>query len=939
MKKRCLSLLLCVSLLLGISVSALSGCAKTGETPLFENLVGTPTDYSKAENWMLCPDTPEYDADVIFLYPSAYVNPDDGYIGTVDDETMHKNAADAYGQMGSAFEGTANVFVPYYRQINIFKLASMTADEIGAYLLKEPRTDIYAMLDYYFENLNNGRPFILAGHSQGSNMLSLILDEYMEKHPEYYSRMVCAYMLGFSLTSAMLADNPHLHAAQGETDTGVIVSWNTESPANADIGETLIVQKGAVCINPLNWKTDGTYAGVSLNRGSLVQGADGSYAVGDGIADAQINLTRGTLVCANVDHTPYAFPEGDAMFGAGSFHGQDYSFYYINIRENAIKRIAIYLGTDLPDAQPVSTGAVLDLTNMYADAAAFDTELERVNTVQLAEYEKRVRAVSDDAAGVLEWLRAYEELSTVCAKMYDYAICAYYRDFSDSTAKSQYNAVNDLYGQFDLLTTAAKNALISKGDAFFDELLGNDALQPWYTMLASIRDSAPYTLSEADETLTLPAQRAMSQLESLDSTLLDSDLQYRTFTDADGNETAANYTNFSISQSSTDRDLRMRARNAFVGSLSDYSETFSGIFDIFFKLAENNSEIHHFENSLDEAMLGCGLTTEDFTALVDSAQAHADLEARYNALRKKALGVDELYGWDINTPICETPDIVYSFTDAKELILSALAPLGDEYIACLNEIFDEGRIDADPGDDKYAGAFSTMGYAVSSKILMNFSGDYDSVSTLAHELGHAVHNMYMNKYQESSFNCSATLIETEVASTTNELLLARYMQEHAATEEEKLYYLLYEANIMSLNYFTGIARASFEYDMHEIIRDGGTLSAGTMNKAYYETFQKFSPGVKSTDGLNPGWTYVTQYFTPYYNIDYSFAVAASCAAVLGITDGSGVADYQSYLSSGCSMPTDDLFALLGAQLGTEEYPQALYDRYSEILDIAESIIG
>ena len=210
-----------------------------------------------------------------------------------------------------------------------------------------PYDDITAALDYYFENYNGGRPFIIAGHSQGSAMVLLLLRTYFKDHPEYYERMVAAYAIGYSVTDEYLAANPHLKFATGETDTGVIIAWNTEGPGNVETNaNNIVVLPNTRSINPLNWKLDETYAPVSMNLGSLMANEKtGEPEIGDLGADAQINLERGVVV-TNAKTIP--MPEVDARvaaeyFGPDGRHANDYTYYYNNIKDNVAKRVAAYM--------------------------------------------------------------------------------------------------------------------------------------------------------------------------------------------------------------------------------------------------------------------------------------------------------------------------------------------------------------------------------------------------------------------------------------------------------------------------------------------------------------------------------------------------------------------------------------------------------------------
>lgn len=325
----CVILLLCAA---GCVTSPAADCRE---------LVGPPSDYHDPGNWMQLPETITYPVDVIYFYPTAYTDADGPLVCEITDAGMRETAGQYYLGQATAFASTGNMFVPYYRQLNGAMFAQMTNAEILAGGWSEPRTDVYAALDYYFTQCNSGRPYILAGHSQGSNMINIVLDEYMEMHPEYYERMVAAYQIGCALTTDFLAENPHVKAAAGADDLGVVVSWNTEGPNNLD-AESLVVQKNAVSINPLNWRTDETYAGVAENPGSLAATADGGFVRTAGVADAQVNLTRGSVICTSVDPAVYATAMKD-VFGPESYHGQDYGFYYASIEENAGLRASHWL--------------------------------------------------------------------------------------------------------------------------------------------------------------------------------------------------------------------------------------------------------------------------------------------------------------------------------------------------------------------------------------------------------------------------------------------------------------------------------------------------------------------------------------------------------------------------------------------------------------------
>lgn len=197
-----------------------------------------------------------------------------------------------------------------------------------------------AALDFFFEKCNNGRPFIIAGHSQGSAMVKYILKNYFKEHPDYYKRMIAAYAIGYAITKNDLEAYPYWKFATGESDTGVIISYNTEGPKNVEENaHNAVVLPGAISINPLNWKLDETYASASENLGSLELNKEtGEREIVDLGVDAQINLARGVIV-TNTTAPVTPMPQ---YFGPASFHENDYSFFYNNLKENVAKRVAAY---------------------------------------------------------------------------------------------------------------------------------------------------------------------------------------------------------------------------------------------------------------------------------------------------------------------------------------------------------------------------------------------------------------------------------------------------------------------------------------------------------------------------------------------------------------------------------------------------------------------
>ena len=298
----------------------------------------TKLDYSKAECWLERPAEATKAVDVFYIYPTVTGFRDPVQICEITDSELVAGAQMVRRVQTSVFDESCNVFMPYYRQISMPTPGSDYPGIIN-YISGFDATDA---LDYFLTNLNQGRPFILAGHSQGAATLIALLENYMTKHPEALERMVAAYPIGYAVTTDFLA-RTGLKFAEGATDTGVIVSWNTEGPANVEANAfNCTLAPGGLSINPINWKRDDTYAPVSDNLGSLnVEG----QLVTPGIADARIDTLRGSVIVTTIEKPElYAIPaDGTALFGTESYHLHDYGFFFNNFKQNVADRIAAFL--------------------------------------------------------------------------------------------------------------------------------------------------------------------------------------------------------------------------------------------------------------------------------------------------------------------------------------------------------------------------------------------------------------------------------------------------------------------------------------------------------------------------------------------------------------------------------------------------------------------
>lgn len=302
-------------------------------------------DYSKPEHWLSLPANNAFDVDVFYVYPTAWYKEDstESNFCAIDNRIMLIGSQSAFDRQATAFKTVGNIYAPYYRQADAGYTLTLPEDQRWDVIGSIPAKDVTAAFDYYIKHYNNGRPFILLGHSQGSNVILFLLKDYMDEYPDVYARMVSAYVIGYPVTSEFMEANEHLKFAEGPDDTGVIISFNTQSPNVAPGANIVMANNIGIVINPINWKKDATLATVSESLGSYMPiDNHGQYGLISNFADARIDLAKGVLICSSVNDSVMFNLSGS--MGLGVYHSFDIPFYYYNLRENAERRVNAFFG-------------------------------------------------------------------------------------------------------------------------------------------------------------------------------------------------------------------------------------------------------------------------------------------------------------------------------------------------------------------------------------------------------------------------------------------------------------------------------------------------------------------------------------------------------------------------------------------------------------------
>ena len=293
-------------------------------------------DYSSADNWVYFGVGDDKDVDLFLVCPT--VDTLDEEFMSLDNDVMKGYFAGALEMERGIYEESTRMYAPYYRQVAMNGYEQdLTERERRLAIAYKDVSDAFA---YYLENENNGRPIILAGFSQGSDMVYRLMEEYFGSE-EMQQKLVAAYAIGWACTEDMVKEYPQIRPAQSADDLGVVISFDCEAP---EVSETIVNPAGrkAYSINPLNWKTDSTPADKSLNIGSRFMKSSGKIkSETEQLCGCYIDEERGALKVTDV--TPAEYPAVISFLPEGAYHIYDYQFFFMNLQENVKHRVELYM--------------------------------------------------------------------------------------------------------------------------------------------------------------------------------------------------------------------------------------------------------------------------------------------------------------------------------------------------------------------------------------------------------------------------------------------------------------------------------------------------------------------------------------------------------------------------------------------------------------------
>ena len=583
-----------------------------------------------------------------------------------------------------------------------------------------------------------------------------------------------------------------------------------------------------------------------------------------------------------------------------------------------------------------------DLTHIFADTEAFETALAELEDKLLPGLAAYAGTLNENDA-VFSFLAESDRVYQSLERLYTYAMLKSSEDRQDNDATAMLSRATGVWYSYSDTTAFAAPELLLLPDDFWDSLLQEERMRPYAYQITLMRENSKYILPENETVLLTPLSNAANNAYLLYSKLTDADMEFPAITDSQGNSFIADDVNRpSVLSSHPEREFRKEMMEANLGAFGRYRNTFAQNMDTFIQINVSSAGFHNYNSAREAALIANAVDPAILTNTIAIANENLDTAHRNVTLRKKIMDVDEIYLSDMSYPLTEDIAAIFSYEDGRNTLMKALAPLGPDYLGILEQAFTESWIDAYPSEGKDSGAFCAYLYTLHPYILMNYTDDFDSVTTLAHELGHAGHMYLSAQNQESISNGTPSIFTAEVASTVNELLLSDYLIRNAGTKEEKLFYLFSELTTLEGTFFKQVMYSEFEDAMYQTVEEGGSLTADVLEGLWAGLMEKYhGSDFAHVEGIEYGWSRIPHFYYRFYTYQYATSIAAAAVISQRITDGEpgAVEDYLAFLKAGDSAGSVDLLKALGVDMTRTDFADPFMERYNNLIDQIEELVN
>lgn len=582
----------------------------------------------------------------------------------------------------------------------------------------------------------------------------------------------------------------------------------------------------------------------------------------------------------------------------------------------------------------------IDTGDLFENDASFNKEIESLdNTVEsIFEYKNHVLDNSDNLFKVL---KQDVEISKRIERLYVYAHLNNDFDLADKNANELIGKVMKLNQEYSVLSSYIVPEITSKSWDIIESYINeNPKLLEFKRTLKELFRLKSHILSDSEEQILSKLSDNFSLPDEIHTKLLDSDLEFGYIKDENNKKVQITTANYPTYIESKNRRVRKDAFNAFYKGYESVLNTTAT--SLIGEVKNNNAlaSIRKYNSALEASLKANDVDIKVYKTLVKSIENNIDIISRQWDIRKKVLKIDDLHIYDTMVSLVKDYDKKYTFEEAKHLTIEALSVLGKDYIDKIKEAFENGWIDVYPTKNKRSGGYCTACYLAHPYVFLNYDGRYDEVSTLVHELGHAMHYCYAinnNTYQDYGYS----IFVAEVASQVNELLLSYYMLNNTTDKDQKLFILdemmsRFKASVVRQTMFS-----EFEYKIHELEQNKTVLTKELFNEIYYDLNKKYyNNNIVIDEQIKYEWSRIPHFYYNFYVYQYStgYIAALKIASDIYNEKPNALQNYLQFLKLGCTKNPVDSLKIAGVDLKDEHTFNDAFKEFSKTMDEFEKLI-
>lgn len=556
-----------------------------------------------------------------------------------------------------------------------------------------------------------------------------------------------------------------------------------------------------------------------------------------------------------------------------------------------------------------------NLEDLYSNIDEYNKDIEVLGGL-VEEFISYKGKILESDETLLKVLLLEEKIDSITNRLYVYINMKLHED-------TRVGSFQELAGNLDIIL-----AVVNEKTSFFiPELLERDydlvkeyisknkELERFSFLLETIFNEKEHILSKEIEEVLSRSGNVMSTPDNVFSNLNDADLVFESIEDENGKKvelTKGNYHTFSISKN---RGVRKNAFHTMYKKYKELNNTFAGLLNSNLQVSTFLTKTRKYSSPINLYLDSNKIDTKIYYDLIEAVNNNLDKLHNYIKLKKEKLGLDELHMYDLAVKLTDKETKEYTYEEAKELVSKALGVLGEEYVKDLNEGFNNGWVDVYENTGKRSGAYSWGCYNAHPYVLLNYQSKYQDVSTLAHEMGHAMHRYYSNLNQDYFYSDNAIFV-AEIASTVNEMLLNFYMLNTRDDKEEKKNIINEMLDDIRNTIYRQTMFAEFELDIHNRCFSGETLSGEKLNNIYLDLVKKYHGNIVVDEDIKYEWSRIPHFYTPFYVYQYATGLSIALLIATKINDGDKemLDKYLTFLKSGSNDYPTELVSKMGINI-------------------------